>query len=198
MINEQVTTSKFLAAVGSTMANPQDPDREILYATEQEMKGFASATHTENRKGVSHELLEKIWRINNKTAKRTIRTTTQLNRQGANSKSSRNFGTNDRMLRYRRIKYYFSATLSLWRRSQQVQKVTPACKYLFQIKGMYLLLQWKASVNFLKPWKCFPSRWEYQRQSLPNIFRAIGKSLTLFIAAINTYPLSKTNICIHV
>ena len=35
MINEQVSTSKFLAAVGSTMANPQDPDSEILYATEQ-------------------------------------------------------------------------------------------------------------------------------------------------------------------
>ena len=27
MINEKVSTSKFLAAVGSTMANPQDPDR---------------------------------------------------------------------------------------------------------------------------------------------------------------------------
>ena len=35
IINDQVTTSKFLAAVGSTMANPQDPDWEILYATEQ-------------------------------------------------------------------------------------------------------------------------------------------------------------------
>ena len=35
MINDQVATSKFLAAVGSTMANPQDPDWEILYATEQ-------------------------------------------------------------------------------------------------------------------------------------------------------------------
>ena len=33
MINEQVATSKFSVAVGSTMANPQDPDREILYAT---------------------------------------------------------------------------------------------------------------------------------------------------------------------
>ena len=37
MINEQVTTSKFSAAVGSTMANPQDPDREILYVTDQEI-----------------------------------------------------------------------------------------------------------------------------------------------------------------
>ena len=57
MINEQVATSKFSAAVENTMANPQDPDREILYATDQEMRGFASATHYENRKGVSLELV---------------------------------------------------------------------------------------------------------------------------------------------
>ena len=41
------------------MENLQDPDREILYATEQEMRGFASATHAEKRKGVSPELLDK-------------------------------------------------------------------------------------------------------------------------------------------
>ena len=98
MINEQVATSKFSAAVGITMSNPQDPDREILYATEQEMRGFASATHAEKRKGVSPELLEKIWRIDNSTAKRTICTTNQLNRQEENSKLSRNFGTKDCML----------------------------------------------------------------------------------------------------
>ena len=107
MINEQVATSKFSAAVGNTMVNPQDPYREIIYATEQEMRGFASATHAEKRKGVSPELLEKIWRIDNSTAKRTIRTTTQLNRQEANSKLSKNFGTNNYMLRYIIIKSYF-------------------------------------------------------------------------------------------
>ena len=53
MINEQVATSKFSAAVGCTMANPQDTDREILFATEQEIRVFASATHAEKRKGVS-------------------------------------------------------------------------------------------------------------------------------------------------
>ena len=31
IINEQVATSKFSAAVGSTMEKPQDPDCEILY-----------------------------------------------------------------------------------------------------------------------------------------------------------------------
>ena len=50
MINSQVATSKFSAAVGSTMANPQDPDYEILCATEQEMRGFGRATHSEKRK----------------------------------------------------------------------------------------------------------------------------------------------------
>ena len=112
MINEQVTTSRLSAALGSTMANSQDPDRDIHKATEQEMIGFASATHAEKQKGVSPELLEKIWRIDNITSKRTIRTTTQLNRKEENSKLSRNFGTNDRMLQYRRIKsYFFTNTL---------------------------------------------------------------------------------------
>ena len=50
MINDQVATSMFSAAVGSTMANPQDPDKEILYATEHEMRGFASVNHAESRK----------------------------------------------------------------------------------------------------------------------------------------------------
>ena len=35
MINDQVTTSKFSAAVGSNMANPQDPYWGILYEIEQ-------------------------------------------------------------------------------------------------------------------------------------------------------------------
>ena len=68
---------------------------------------FASANHAEKPKGVSAELLENIWCIDSDTAKRTIKTTTQLNGQDKNSNLSRNFGTNDRMLRYRRIKSHF-------------------------------------------------------------------------------------------
>ena len=71
------------------------------------MGAFASASHAENPKGVDAELLQKIWRIDSDTAKRTIKTTTQLNKQDIKSKLSRNFGTNDQMLRYRRIKYFF-------------------------------------------------------------------------------------------
>ena len=147
MINEQVATSKFSAAVGSTMVNSQDPDREILYETDQEMRGFESANNAEKRKGVSTEILEKIWRINNITAKRTIRTTTQLNRQEASSKLSRNFGTNDCMLRYRRIKsYFFSKTLFVTKKAASSRGYT--CMQIFvSDKGHVFIAAMKSVPN---------------------------------------------------
>ena len=47
-------------------------------------------------------------KIDYPTAARTLEATTQLNRQGGSNNLSRNFSTNDRMLRYRRIasKFY--------------------------------------------------------------------------------------------
>ena len=158
MINEQVATSKFSAAVGSTMANPKYPDREILYATEKEMRGFASATHAEKRKGVSPELLEKIWRIKNSTAKRTICTTTQLNRQEANSKLSRDFGTNDRRLRYRRIKsYLFIDTFFVTKKAGSSRGYT--CMQIFVSDKWYVFIAAMKSVSeFPKALKNIPRR----------------------------------------
>ena len=106
LLDDQISLSKFSSAVGSTTGNPQNPDCEILEntqdtdcemldASDKMMNGFSSATHAEKPKGVSAELLENIWRIDPETAKRTIRTKTQLNRQDINSELTRNFGTND-------------------------------------------------------------------------------------------------------
>ena len=58
-------------------------------------------------KGVTPELLSKIWKIPFKMAEETLRVTSQLNRNGENTYLARNLGTNDRMLRYRRIKSQF-------------------------------------------------------------------------------------------
>ena len=137
------------------MANPQDPDWEILYATEQEMRGFASATHAEKRKGVSTELLNKTWRIDNKTAKRTIPTTTQLNRQEANSKLSNNFGTNDRMLRYRGIKsYFFTDTFFVTKKSASSRGHT--CMQIFvSDEGYVFIAEMKSVSEFPKALKMF-------------------------------------------
>ena len=84
--------------------SPRDPNCESLGSIKNFIDAFASATRAEKPKGVDAELLQNIWRIDLETAKRTIKTTTQLNRQDVNSKFSSDFGTNNRMLRYWRIK----------------------------------------------------------------------------------------------
>ena len=66
-----------------------------------------AATHAERPKGVTAEHISKIWRISEEEARRTLEVTTQLNKQDAESTLSRNFGTNDRALRYRRISSMF-------------------------------------------------------------------------------------------
>ena len=55
-------------------------------------------------KGVMPELLSKIWTIPFNMAEETLRVTSQVNRHGENKYLARNLGTNDRMLRYRRIR----------------------------------------------------------------------------------------------
>ena len=91
---------------------------ESVGAGSDYMDSFSSSSHAENPKGVDAELLQKIWIIDSDTAKRTINTTTQLNIQDINSKLSSNFGTNDKMLRYRRIKsFFFTDTLFLTKKA---------------------------------------------------------------------------------
>ena len=55
-------------------------------------------------KGVTPELLSKIWTIPFKMAEETLQVTSQFNRNGENTSLARNLGTNDRMLRYQWIK----------------------------------------------------------------------------------------------
>ena len=58
-------------------------------------------------KGLKPIDLAKVWRIDVETARRTIDVTTQLKQQDADGSLSRNFSTNDRMIRYRRINSHF-------------------------------------------------------------------------------------------
>ena len=116
ILDDKIDLSKFSTDVVSTAASPkypdsvmdlwdstQDPDCEYLGSSKKFVDAFAIATHAENPKGVYAKLLQNIWWIDLETEKRTIKTTTRMNRKDVNSKFSRNFGTNDCMLRYRRI-----------------------------------------------------------------------------------------------
>ena len=57
--------------------------------------------------GVTAEHLSKVWRIDIPTAKRTLAVTSQNKIHTDNPDLTRNYSTNDRMLRYKRIKEYF-------------------------------------------------------------------------------------------
>ena len=95
-----------MAAGGTLEANPQEGDDE-LFVDFEAYEAELAAAHAEVPKGVTKELLSKIWRISENESRRTLEVTTQLNRQDADASLSRNFGTNDRMLRYRRINSMF-------------------------------------------------------------------------------------------
>src|SRR5687768_1519799 len=68
---------------------------------------MVSATFAEASKGVSPEHLSKIWRIDHDTAKQTIDTTTQLVKRSVLDHLSRNYSTNNKLLRYKRINQHF-------------------------------------------------------------------------------------------
>ena len=103
LLDDDIALSKLLEAVGSTTANQQDTDcvMDIWYQCESVgagsgyMDALASASHSGTPKGVADKLLQKIWRVDSDTAKRTINTTTQLSIQDINSKIPQIFVTND-------------------------------------------------------------------------------------------------------
>ena len=68
---------------------------------------MAAATTADVPKGINAKHLSKVWRISYDDAKRTLENTTQRSVQTQDRTLSRNYGTNDRMLRYKRIKDYF-------------------------------------------------------------------------------------------
>ena len=108
-LNDRIAQSKFSEAMGSTIADENGCDLfdAVQQAVASAFSASVGAAHVTTPKGVSAETLQKVFRIDLATAKRTLKVTTQLNSRNPHSSLSRGFGTNDRMLRYRRINSYF-------------------------------------------------------------------------------------------
>ena len=68
---------------------------------------MASTAQAGKTRGVDPKHLSKIWRISHEDAQRTTDVTTQTSTRTDDPTLSRNYPTNDRMLRYKRIKDYF-------------------------------------------------------------------------------------------
>ena len=87
---------------------------EVNQDTEQSLRGevdldkiVASAMHVNKSRGVDEPHLAKIWRIDHEVAKKTLAITSEHSKHTDNPKLSRNYGTGDQMLCYKRINNYF-------------------------------------------------------------------------------------------
>eukprot|EP00957_Ditylum_brightwellii_P198535 15131056-Ditylum_brightwellii.AAC.1 len=68
---------------------------------------MTSATHAGKPKGINPTHLSKVWKISHEQVVNAIDATTQHSQQTDDPKLSRYYGTNDQMLRYKRINNYF-------------------------------------------------------------------------------------------
>ena len=104
---DQALISKVSMAMGSMTV-----DDAACGVFEARVFSSVSAIAAGRSKGVTAEHLVKIWRIPYDDAARTLEVTTQRIRQDPDSSLSRNAGTNDRAVRYRRISSkFFTDTL---------------------------------------------------------------------------------------
>ena len=114
-LSDRMEISKFAMAIGSTTANKGGcelflADLDELLADIAEVWTETGFTTAGGPKRVTTDMLSNIWTISHEMAVKTIKLTIQLNQEGENTSLARHLGTNDRMLRYRRIKPHFSLT----------------------------------------------------------------------------------------
>ena len=97
---------------------------------------FVSATHAGRPKGIDAAHLSKVWRIDLDAAKRTLEITSQASKRSDDPTLSRNYGTNDRMLRYKRIsEYFFMDTFFATKKAGKSSRGHTCCQLFVTDKG---------------------------------------------------------------
>jgi hypothetical protein len=121
---------------------------------ESAMKADVHAT-AGKANGISAIDLAKVWSIDEETATRTLKITTQLKQQDADGSLSRNFSTNDRMLRYKRINtHFFTDTFFVTKKARSTRGHN--CVQLFvSDKGFVYVVPMKSKGEFPYALKMF-------------------------------------------
>ena len=115
-----------------------------------------SATHASKPKGTDAAHLSKIWRIDLETAERTLDITSQNSKRTDDPKLSRNYGTNDRMLRYKRIsEYFFMDTFFATKKAGRSSRKNTCCQLFVTDKGFIYVVPMKSKAEVLQAVKQF-------------------------------------------
>ena len=106
------------------------------------------AAHARARKSVDAEHLSKVWRIDLETAKKTLDITSQSCVRTGNPNLTKNYGTNDRMLRYRRIKeFFFMDTFNATRSAGKSSRGHKCCQLFVTDKGFVYVVPMKTQTK---------------------------------------------------
>ena len=117
---------------------------------------MASAAHARPRMDVDAEHLSKVWRIDLESAKRTLGVTTQLQKHTTNPSLARNYSTNDRMLRYKRInEHFFMDTFFARKSGGKSSRGNTCCQLFVTDKGFVYVVPMKSKSEVLKAVKQF-------------------------------------------
>ena len=146
-LEERAALSHFGMSVGSLHGVVDDKDD--LFIPE------VSAAHAEPPKGVSAKYLSKVWKIDLDTAKRTLDVTSQRCKHDTGNPLTRNYSSNDRMLRYRRINtHFFTDTFFVTKKAKSSRGNT--CMQLFvSDKGFVFVVPMKSKSEFVSALKLF-------------------------------------------
>jgi hypothetical protein len=108
-MSARAVNSKFSIGIGSTLIHEDSTSTlfEPIYSHIDDYSAEISSAQASKPHSLSPKFLSKIWNIKPELAKKSLKQTTQLCRQGADNDLSRQFSTNDRMLRYKRIESQF-------------------------------------------------------------------------------------------
>jgi len=143
-------------------------------------------------KGVSAQHLSKVWRIDVPTAEKTIELTTQLNCRTHNPRLAKNYGTGDRMLRYKRIgSYFFMDTFFATRKGGKSSRQNTCCQLFVTDRGFVYVVPLRSKSEVLQAVKLFAKEVgapdaiiadaakEQQSTELRGFLQSIGTSLRL-------------------
>ena len=126
-------------------------DLEDFMSKAVPLDGFeSSAAHARVRRDVTPEHLSKVWRIDLDTAARTIEQTSQHSARVSPESLSRNYRTNDRMLRYKRIReYFFTDTFYATSKAGKSSRGHTCCQLFVTDKGFVFVVPMRKESDFL-------------------------------------------------
>ena len=117
---------------------------------------LVSAVGSQGKPSVDAKTLGKLWRIDLEAAKRTIEITTQRQKRTKDPKLSRNYGTGDRMLRYKRInEYFYMDTFYATAKGSKSLRQNTCCQLFVTDKGYVYVVPMKAEKQVIHAVKQF-------------------------------------------